>query len=262
MTTFLLFRLYGVMAAWGEAAVGEIRPSALHPTRSALLGLLGAALGLRRSEEAAFAELGRVLRFAVRVDSAGIPLSDYHTAQVTPPRRGEILPTRPAQLRERRDALQTILSRRDYRCDALYTVAAWQRGESPGRDLPRLSAALERPVFPLYLGRKSCPPALPLGPRLVEAESLLEALAQLPPLEGLPFGLSNRLNPAGGLSLFWEGEGPETAGLQPEQAFTRRDDPTSRSRWLFKNRREWLTTNIDQHGKDDGDVPEPDQPLS
>ena len=261
MRPFLVFRLYGPMASWGEIAVGETRPSALHPTRSALLGLLAAALGLRRGDEAALSRLSGTLRFAVLVESAGVPLSDYHTAQVTPPRRGEILATRQDQLRERRDALQTILSRRDYRCDAFYTVAAWQEGENPEFELARLKAALERPVFPLYLGRKSCPPALPLSPRLLEAESLPAALgrAELPSLDAAPFDRLKRLGPVQG--LFWEGD-PGLGGLEAEQAFTRRDDPGSRLRWLFKNRRELFTSKVRTDGKDDRDVSEPDQPLS
>lgn len=260
MGSFLVFRLYGPMASWGEVAVGEARPSALHPTRSALLGLLAAALGLRRSDEAALSNLGRTLRFAVQVDSGGVPLSDYHTAQVTPPRRGQVLATRPAQLRERRDALQTILSRRDYRCDALYTVAAWLEGESPEVDLPHLAAALDRPVFPLYLGRKSCPLALPLSPRVVEAECLPEALsrADLPPLTDFPLSRLQYLGKP--IGLFWEGN--PAGAPAADQAFTRRDDPGSRLRWLFKNRRELFTSNASRDGKDDRDVPEQDQPLS
>ena len=46
MTDYLLLRLYGPLASWGEIAVGESRHSAVQPSRSALLGLLGAALGI------------------------------------------------------------------------------------------------------------------------------------------------------------------------------------------------------------------------
>ena len=48
----LVFRLYGPMASWGEIAVGENRHTANYPSKSALLGLLGAALGIERDDEA------------------------------------------------------------------------------------------------------------------------------------------------------------------------------------------------------------------
>ena len=47
----LLFRLYGPLASWGEIAVGESRHTAVYPSKSALLGLLAASLGIRRDEE-------------------------------------------------------------------------------------------------------------------------------------------------------------------------------------------------------------------
>jgi CRISPR system Cascade subunit CasD len=260
---FLLFRLYGPLASWGEVAVGEVRPSALHPTRSALLGLLAAALGLRRDAESDLAELGRTLRFAVRVESAGMPLSDYHTAQVAAPRRGRVSPTREAQLRGRRDELETILSRRDYRCDALYLVAAWHEGEAPAWDLDALAQALEHPVFALCLGRKSCPPGLPLSPRVLAAPSAAAALERvdLP----LPFALPVARMRGGSRTsagLFWEGS-PEMAGLAAEQRLVRRDDPGSRRRRTYRLRSEFFTSKVHVDGKDeDGDdVPQPHQPL-
>ena len=48
MKDYLVFRLYGPLASWGQAAVGGDRPTGLQPTRSAILGLLGAALGIKR----------------------------------------------------------------------------------------------------------------------------------------------------------------------------------------------------------------------
>ena len=51
MKEYLVFQLYAPLASWGEEASGEIRHSATVPTRSALLGLLAAALGIRRDEE-------------------------------------------------------------------------------------------------------------------------------------------------------------------------------------------------------------------
>jgi CRISPR system Cascade subunit CasD len=255
MRSFLLFRLYGPLASWGEIAVGEERPSALHPTRSALLGLLAAALGLRRDAEAEHAELGRTLKFAVRVESAGVPLRDYQTAQVAAPRRGRVYATREAQLRGRRDELETILSRRDYRCDALYGVAAWHEGhegEAPRWQLDILAGALRRPVFCLYLGRKSCPPALPLSPRVIAAPSAANALEQAFERAELPLPVERmRGGSRAHLGVFWEGS-PEAVGLEAEQSLLRRDDPGSRSRRDYRTRRELFTPAVPTNGKDEG----------
>ena len=39
------------MASWGEIAVGENRHTASYPSKSAIIGLLGAALGIKRDDE-------------------------------------------------------------------------------------------------------------------------------------------------------------------------------------------------------------------
>ena len=82
LTPYLVFQLQAPLAAWGDVAVGEYRGSREYPGASALIGLLGAALGLRREDEAAHAALRDGYRFAVGVVSAGHLLRDYHTAQV------------------------------------------------------------------------------------------------------------------------------------------------------------------------------------
>ncbi|WP_085315372.1 type I-E CRISPR-associated protein Cas5/CasD [Derxia lacustris] len=184
---FLVFQLRAPLASWGEPAVGEFRGTAEHPSQSALVGLLGAALGIVREDEAAHAALrdGYVFTVAVLAEAraddgfgrhgapaGGSLLRDYHTAQV-PPRAA--LKGRPH--RSRRDELAlpsrdltTILSTRDYRQNASYLVALQARAEVHW-PLAVLAAVLRRPRFVLYLGRKSCPPAAPLWPQVIEAES-------------------------------------------------------------------------------------------
>jgi CRISPR system Cascade subunit CasD len=237
-------------------AVGELRPSDLHPTRSALLGLLAAALGLRRGDRDGLAALGESVRFAVRVDSAGVPLADYHTAQVAPPERKRPALTRADQLRARRDGLQTVLSRRDYRCDALYTIAVRPAGPAPRWPPAALQEALERPVFPLYLGRKSCPLALPLAPRLLEAATLQDAFAQAVPPEILRRHL--RLLPPEQAALFWDGEAP---GMNDHtrRSVRRRDDPDPRRPRAFRVRWEHSAPPAPRSlDEEEPDVPEPD----
>ena len=46
MPRYLILRLDGPMQAWGTHTFEDFRPSNLFPTRSGLLGLLGACLGI------------------------------------------------------------------------------------------------------------------------------------------------------------------------------------------------------------------------
>ena len=95
-----------------------------------------------------------------------------------------------------------------------------------------------RPRFCLYLGRKACPPAMPLEPQVVEAPSVVEALGEVRFLDaGEAVTRRRRLarrpfQP----SLYWE-PGVE-AGLGPQDTAQRWDDPVSRSRWQFQPRLE------------------------
>ncbi|MDW7711430.1 MAG: type I-E CRISPR-associated protein Cas5/CasD [Deferrisomatales bacterium] len=237
MTDYLVFRLYGPLASWGDIAVGEVRPSATHPSKSAILGLVAAALRVDREQEATHHALARGYGFAVRVDSMGVPLVDYHTVQVPPSGTGRNRRTFATRRDElctlRREALNTILSRRDYRMDAVTAVALWVRAHDAPFPLGTIRDALERPGYVLYLGRKSCPLALPLEPQVVGATSIRAAFeaARFAEVEGV-----GQLPASGSPALYWE-DGAE-AGLEPRHTFERRDVPLSRRRWQFDVRRE------------------------
>lgn len=157
---YLLFRLYGPLASWGEIAVGESRHTASYPGKSALIGLLAAALGMRRDEEERQRALAAGYQFAVKVLSTGSLLRDYHTTQVPDSVGRFVYHTRRDELVIGKERLQTILSSREYRCDALSLVAIRALDGAPF-SLHELRDALLKPRFHLYLGRKSCPLAVP-----------------------------------------------------------------------------------------------------
>ena len=125
-----------------------------------------AALGIELRDEAADATLQEGYGVAVRVETEGALLQDYHTAQVPPAKKGKRWPTRRAELAEPR--LETILSLREYRTDARHTVAFWT-AHNPPQPLAALAEALRRPRFTLYLGRKACPLGLPSAPPVLAA---------------------------------------------------------------------------------------------
>jgi len=250
---FLLFRLHGPMASWGEVAVGERRPSSDHPTRSAVLGLVAAALGLRRDQSEPLTALFRGYGFGCRVDAPGTLLVDYHTAQVAPEQALKKRPrpsVRAEELAFPKDDLSTMLSTRDYRCDALATACLWPRDGAPW-SLEQLQEALRRPAFVLYLGRKSCPVDVPLSPRIVEADHPTRALASTDPAEarfldevcaqthfdGMRWALQNATR--GQARFYWERSEADATSPHPGvESRRRRDDPRSRTRWQFNEREE------------------------
>lgn len=241
MTDYLVFRLFGALSSWGDVAVGEFRPSAERPTRSAVLGLVAAALGIRRHEEERLVALSAPLGMAVLVGSVGRPLADYHTVQVPPSgssKNASRYSTRREELTGRhRSELRTILSKREYRMDALADIALWSRAKEPPFPLAKIAQALEVPALVPYLGRKACPLALPMQPRIVAASSLVEAFGAA--RFDTPDGLATLPGP-GRRSLFWDEDG--IAGVPPERTEVRRDSPVSRRRWQFALRREHHAT--------------------
>jgi CRISPR system Cascade subunit CasD len=176
---------------------------------------------------------------AVRIDSPGVLLRDYHTVQVPPSKKGKqkmSFPTRKAELSVLKDDLNTVLSTRDYRCDAFYTICLWSRTSTPPYPLNELKIHLESPVFQLYLGRKSCPLSLPLHPHIVHADSMSDAFSKA----GLPDNqFLNDLNLSGDVRIYWEDD--DNTGYEIIHTVQRRDNPLSRRRWQFGNRTERYT---------------------
>jgi len=230
----LVFRLYAPLASWGDVAVGEFRPSNGYPGRSAILGLIGAALGVARDDQVRHDQLDDALSIAVAVYSEGSLLRDYHTVQVpgSSDLKGRPHATRADELLVPRQQLKTILSSRDYRQDALCVAGAWLRSPSHGVELEAISEALRKPRFALYLGRKSCPPALPLLPQVVEAENFRAALseAQFPELDGL----DSITIPEQPQRVAWAED--IDVGWQQSFSVPRKDLPLSRQRWQFGDR--------------------------
>lgn len=226
----LVFQLQAALAAWGDVAVGEYRGTREHPGASALVGLLGAALGVRRDDEAGHAALRDGYAFAVGTVSAGKLLRDYHTAQV-PGRsdlKGRPHRTRRDELAVPKRDLNTILSARDYRQGAAWAVAVQPLPGAP-HTLEALALALRQPRFVLYLGRKCCPPAAPLAPIVAETASALAALAAY---------LAAADPPATLHSLAWADE--VEAGLAPHLSVLRKDRMIRRRSWQFGDRTEHL----------------------
>lgn len=242
---FLVFRLWGPMASWGEIAVGERRGSWGRPSRSGVLGLVAAALGVERGDTPAHRRLEEELGLAIRMDHPGKPMRDYHTAQSPSQKRGARWATRRDELNPEGD-LNTILSERGYYTEMAAVIALWARGTSPAYPLPRIEASLAEPVFTLYLGRKACPLGSPPAARIVPAETLDAALRTYDEMATEIAAKLGRYAPKArpnGPRALWLGEADAKAlGLMTpkrlRQRTQRRDGIRDRARWLFDDRAE------------------------
>ena len=234
---FLLFTLYAPIGSFGEIAVGERRMSWSRPGRSAVLGLVAAARGIEREDEEAHQRLEAGLHYAVRTDAPGRPLVDYHTAQTPKARKGKRFATRREELDS--DGLHTVLSVREWRTDACFTISLWPRA---GRDvdLDGIAEALRRPRFVLYVGRKSAPPGLPLNPEIVEADTFMAAFEARQPNDEERWVLRRIHSPGPErTTVAFDHDVPGApAGTRVER---RRDGVASRLRWQFADRLERVT---------------------
>ena len=170
----LLLRLAAPMQSWGSDSKFDTRRTGREPTKSGVVGLLAAAKGYRRDNTQALEPLC-MLRMGVRVDQEGKLLRDYHT--VWGYKRGarnrivyDKQTGRPVPAVE-----NTYVTTRYYLSDAVFLVGL----EGDTFLLSDLDAALRQPAFPLFLGRRACPPTLPLtlGMRELSLEAALEAEA-------------------------------------------------------------------------------------
>jgi CRISPR system Cascade subunit CasD len=247
MKEYLIFRLYGPIASWGEIAVGENRHSFSYPSKSAVIGLIASALGYKREEEEKHIELSSSLGFGVKVWNAGNLLRDYHTIQ-TPPAKGKVVyATRKDELRDKLE-LNTILSSRDYRMDALYDIGIWKKKNSAS--LAEIQEKLNEPIFPLYLGRKSCVIASPLFASPVTGDDLFSAftryndnLKERFSKEKVFYFFESEFLQSSFIEYIWEDESADKA----TEVRTRRDEVLSRKRWQFSERKEFYKSEVKQN---------------
>ncbi len=181
MPEFLSLKLRGVMQSWGGHTYEELRHSEIFPTRSALLGMLAACLGIRRNETQALKKLNNSVDIIVcqsstdktqeeeseknksrKISAKPKKVTDYHT----------ILDARTVKGNPRESITQ---SWREYLCDTEFTVILGQRN---GADfsLQDIASAVNKPVFTPFLGRRCCPLSRPLFDSLIEADTPFAAL--------------------------------------------------------------------------------------
>jgi CRISPR system Cascade subunit CasD len=162
----LLIQLSGPLQAWGGPARFNLRPTQQTPTKSGVIGLVSAALGIPRRDSNTLAELN-ALRFGVRVDRPGELVIDFHTVSGAVNAAGK-------------EPQGTTITDRHYLAGAKFLAGLEGKQEL----LVQIHGALLRPKWLLTLGRRSCLPGYSpwLGNGLLDLP-LGEALRQYPRIE-------------------------------------------------------------------------------
>ena len=133
----LLLRLSAPLQSWGSESLYDNRETDSLPTKSGVIGMLAAALGIKRDGNL---DNLRKLKFGVRVDLPGIKLNDFQITQMG-------------------KKLNSNLSNRMYLSDAIFLAGL----ESEDIEfLKKIENALKHPEYAVFLGRRSCPPTQPL----------------------------------------------------------------------------------------------------
>ena len=219
--TYLVLRLDAPLQSWGSVAMDPVRPTHDFPTRSALVGLLASALGWRYLDGERINLLQSALRYAVREETPPRRLRDYQTADLG--RIGQEGWTRwGLEKRGGASAKDTHLLEKFYLADGVFTVVLTLLGDSPVQ-LSEIAEALRRPSRPLFLGRKSCPPASPILVGQIEAPSGYEALKRWParPLDSRGPRTEPMVDDHGMRCWYADGDGPDEG--EPQSIWDRRD---------------------------------------
>jgi len=171
MNCYLAIKFHGVMQAWGGHTYEDLRHSELIPTRSAVLGMLAACLGIDRKDVSGMEALSQSVRMAVRLDSKPQRMMDFHTVLDARKVDGKPNPN-------------PVVSKREYLCDAQYSVMI-HIAEGGVLSLNAIEEAVKKPVYTPFLGRRSCALSRPLFESIVSALDVKQAFALVEPVGGV-----------------------------------------------------------------------------
>lgn len=168
----LAIRLYlsGMMQGYSESRFIFKRETKSVPTQRAVIGMIAAAEGILRDDAGALENLKNKLHI-VKIESTGTistKLTDFQTVR---PVENSKLSKLAGVCKEKpfltasgshKEALP--LFEKEYITNDNFTVYVAGKED----EIMKAAEASQRPVFPVYLGRKCCPPAQPVFGGLVD----------------------------------------------------------------------------------------------
>jgi CRISPR-associated protein Cas5/CasD subtype I-E len=178
MSKTLAFLIDAPLQSWGASSKFQRRDTENWPTKSALIGLLAAALGIDKNaadEADRLAPLCGLVFTVLRWPKAApsVRLTDFHTVGGGYDKKDPVEKLFISRKAGDGSPFGTVITRRTYLMDTRF-IAIFQ---GDGETLDNVAKALLDPVWGLWFGRKACMPAEPLSP--VVALSAVEALTTM-----------------------------------------------------------------------------------
>ncbi len=183
---YLVLRLESYLMSFGEGDYWDVRGTGAFPTKSAILGILSACMGLDWADEKNMEEIVRIgesLTLSAREDCKCMIQRDYHT----------ILDTLKADGKLNENAVQSY---RNYLMDGSFSVLlTFTQNEIH----EKVRDSLLNPSWPIFLGRKACPPTLPIywgeEPEEKNAKEVFSRLETVPQIKARLLNIKPKKEP-------------------------------------------------------------------
>lgn len=154
--TYLKLTIKGILQAYGkEGDFLSMRSTAYMPTKRAVVGMIGAAMGIDYNEKDKLADLAN--SFEIKVDPIKkMPLiyHDYQIVQPSESRTTEYDVSLPSFKGGKSSTGQSKIVHKDYIMDQEYTIKIFGKKDF----LEKIIHAFTYPFYTIYLGRKNCIP--------------------------------------------------------------------------------------------------------
>jgi len=165
----LMLRLEGDFQSFGTQGKWYIRETDPEPSKSAIIGMIGNAMGLKKFDQKLEA-LDDSLEMAVRIEYQGVIMEDYHTVEAG------------SRSANRKFSLNPLLTTRTYLQNASFLVVLKSK-KNDKAELQAIADALQNPKRAIFIGRKCCIPTRPIFQKIIEEYSSMEEAIKNEPWE-------------------------------------------------------------------------------
>lgn len=155
-TVYLALYLDAPLQSWGYQSRFDRRTTLSHPTRSGIIGMICAAMGIDRADTPRLAEFAELDLTVYTFEQQG-RLVDFHTVGGGWDKPSDPHPQAIVRTAEGKTG-NTVVTRREYLQNARFGVVVC----GDRTRLAEIAAALRNPQWGIWLGRKSCIPAAPV----------------------------------------------------------------------------------------------------